>query len=218
MQKREIRFSVIGKVLTAFLCLSIFLIGLLLCIKPVSVNVIRQAFIDDAVRFRVNDVIYDEYPDLEIDSLIVIDEEVGNSPQLNLVVAKYLDALGKFIGDGEEFISSSTSKNFEEMNLEIIHTLEDELGYEIIETKQEEIMYGLNNVELQVTGILADLPYYIGNFGSLALTAIKFYGILTSKLLLVTMILLTGGLGSCIIFYTKTEAEMVANYRCYQYH
>ncbi len=207
MQKREIRFSVIGKVLIAFLFLSIFLIGLLLCIKPVSVTVIRQAFIDDAVRLRVNNVIYNEYPDLEIDSLIVIDEEVRNNSQLDLVVVKYLDALAKLIGGGEEFMLPSTGKNFEEMNLEIIHILEDELGHELTETKQEKIIYGLNNVELQVTDILVDLPYYIGNFGSLALTAVKFYGILTSKLLLVTMILLTGALEVALYFSRRQKQK-----------
>lgn len=194
-----------GKVLTAFLCLFIFLIGFLLCIKPVSSTVIRQAFIDDAVRLRVNDVIYDAYPDMEIDSLIVIDEVVRNSSQLDLIVAKYLDALVKFVDNGADFMVPSTNKNFEEMNREIIHTLEEELDNEIIETKREKIMYGLNNVEWQVTDILVGLPNYIGNFGSLAITAVKLYGILTSKLLLITLVLLTTGFGISLYFIRKQK-------------
>ena len=194
-----------GKVLIAFLCLSIFLIGFLLCIKPVSSTVIRQAFIDDAVRLRVNDVIYNEYPDIEIDSAMTIDEVVRSSPQLDLIVAKYLDALVKVVDNEEDFMILSTSKNFEEMNWEIIHTLEEEFGHEITESKQEKIMYGLKNAERQVTDILADLPNYIENFGSLALTAVKLYGILTSKLLLVTLVLITVGLGIALYFVRKQK-------------
>ena len=131
MEKTEIKFPIMGKVLIAFLCLSIFLIGFLLCIKPVSSTVIRQAFIDDAVRLRVNDVIYNEYPDIEIDSAMTIDDVVRSSSQLDLIVAKYLDALVKVVDNEEDFIILNTSKNFEEMNWEIIHTLEEELGIEI---------------------------------------------------------------------------------------
>ncbi len=205
MEKTEIKFPIMGKVLIAFLCLSIFLIGFLLCIKPVSSTVIRQAFIDDAVRLRVNDVIYNEYPDIEIDSAMTIDDVVRSSSQLDLIVAKYLDALVKVVDNEEDFIILNTSKNFEEMNWEIIHTLEEELGIEITEVKQEKIMYGLNNVERQVTDILADIPNYIGNFGSLALTTVKLYGILTSKLLLTILALITIGLGIALYFVRKQK-------------
>lgn len=190
MKSKERKTGRIEKLLIFSLFMLIFILGIILSIEPVTISLVRQTFINQAVVSRVNDVIFTEYPNMTVEDLITLNKGIEKNKNLDLITSKYLNSIVTYVSGGLAYEEPDIHKNFQELNKDILNSLEGKLSYEITETNKENLHIGLKQVEGQITNILNDLPNFINNFDSYLILLLKVYGLLISKLLLIGLLLL----------------------------
>ena len=201
MEIQKIRLSGLGRFLALIYTLALLGCGILFCVKPVSGAVIQEAFLTDAVRLRVNDPIWAQYPELSIDDLTKIEQTIRESRQMRIAAEKYLDMLASSLGThAAAFTPPDTGPEFQKLNAEIISTLEKCLGHSLSDTARDTLIEGLLDAEKDTTDILDALPDYFYGFGTLGFLALRVYGICTSLPALLSAVLVVLLLGLLLFF------------------
>lgn len=182
--------------------LFLFLLGIVVCVKPTCARVVHEAFLGRAVALRANDAIWEWYPDVDenLDWAIQLQEKVTDHRQLDRIAAKYLDALADYYQVEERnlegiFEDPDVSENLEALNQDIIKELETKFGPVLNTAEKERFWEELYEAEYPVVEILNELPYFIRNFGDLAWTALGLYAVLTSLSLPLVLVLILAALG-----------------------
>lgn len=183
--------------------------GAAVCIKPTCARVVHEAFLGRTVALRANDVIWEWYPELDIDKGVELQEMVQGHGQLDCVAAEYLDALAKYRRMGEAFEAPDIRENLNALNRDIVRETASESGGELSADAQEQFMEELYKAEYPVIEILDELPYYIRNFGVLAWTALGLYGVLTSWQFLALLALFLLGLGFWMYRAEREKADLL---------
>lgn len=168
--------------------------GLIFCVKPLCSSAVREAFVGNAIRLRIFDPINEICPGLDLDYAIELDKMVRAHHELDKVSEKYLASIAEAVSSGREIEIPDIRKNLERLNEDILAELKNMTGSDAVEQNRERLMEGLYDAEKDVTDILAELPFFIENFGGEAIGALRIYRIVTSGWIQALMILLTGGL------------------------
>ena len=178
-------------VLILFSCILFVLVGAS-CIRPVATNLVRDAYIGSAFSFRLNDVIDQACPEMEIDKTIELQELVEEHPQLNKVVHQYLCAYADWLqGDRDAVYDVDSEKAFTKLNREIVAETKQRNPESELAIGEEEFIAEISQAEAEVENILQNqIPYYLQNYGRPAITAIKIYRGWTSIWLYVAFVLI----------------------------
>ena len=80
--------SFVSKLLSVLFGIILFLLVGISCVKPIATSLIRDAYVGSAFSFRINDVIHEACPEMELDSAIELQEFVEKHPRLNQVIHK----------------------------------------------------------------------------------------------------------------------------------
>lgn len=198
-----------GKKAAAVLLFVVLLLaGGTICIKPMCADVVKRAFLSRAVALRANEVLWDWYSDEELDRAIRIQKMIMDHKQLNLIAAKYLDALADYQGAGRDFREPDISGSLEKMNESVLRELESEFGEKMTQEGRTAFLKELYETEQEAVDRLNELPFYIGNFGEPARLALRFYRVWTSRLFFLALMALAAGLG----FYTFRREEEITKW------
>lgn len=195
--------------LSFLFALLLLLSGLLFCIRPVCAGLVREAFIGRAVALRMNDVIFQYFPDMDIEAGIAIQETMEQHRQLDRITADYLDALADCGGSAEAWRSPDVSKAFEKLSQDVILALQQKGGCAISPELETQLLTQFREKQAAVLSILEELPYLTGLFRGPAGAALTLYRILTSVPFAAAVLLLTAGTGALLYVRRKENAEWV---------
>ena len=162
------------------ICLFIF-VGIN-CMKAVSIDLIKEAFIGSAFSFRINDVISEASPEMNINDAIDLQELMEEHSKLDKVIHQYLCAYGKYLnGDYQVFDTLNNEKSFQKMNQDILKETKKRTPENTLTMSDREFLAKIRLAEEEVELILQDMiPNNLQNFGKLAIFAINLYSFATS--------------------------------------
>lgn len=169
-------------VYSLFLGVCLFIFVGISCMKAVSIGLIREAFISSAFSFRINGVICEASPEIDINDAIELQELMEKHPQLNKIIHNYLHAYAKYLdGDYDIFGTLDHEKAFQKMNREILNETKKRNPDKTLTISDEEFLAKARVAEAEVELILQDeIPYNLQNFGEMAILAINIYSVMTS--------------------------------------
>lgn len=195
------------------ICLFLF-IGIN-CIRPITINVVREAFIGSAFSFRINDVIHEAYPAMDTQERIELQQFMEKHPQLGNIIHRYLYAYADYLaGDAEALEMMDNGQAFRKMNQEILKEAQKRGASHTMEISEEEFWKKAGEAEANMEAILREtIPQYLSNYGELADLAMRIYPILTS--LWLQAALLAALLVSAIVIYRKAEGNKALLWRLF---
>lgn len=193
------------------ICLFIF-IGIN-CIKGVSIDVIKEAFIGRAFSFRINDVIWEACPQMDIDTAIELQEMMQEHQQLDRIIHRYLCAYSDYLkGDVGVLQKIDNESAFGRMNQEILRETKKLNPSENMTISDDEFLTEVRLAEEEVETILRDeVPGHLQNFGELAILAINMYALFTSIGVQLILLLIMLSLIIYILIKASDDKKVVLN-------
>ena len=168
-----------GIFLSLLLALVLMLGGISLCLKPICAKLIRDNGIGRAVALRINDVLYEHFPQaISIDNAAEIQNRMEKHPALAKISVKYLDAFANGTFSAE---FPDTSAEYDVFNEEILDDLETALGFPLDLSVRQTMEQELQEKEAVVADMLFSLfSSFDRHFGRFASIALRLYGSYTS--------------------------------------
>ena len=132
-QGKVILFDIIVGVVVCLMCISF-------STKDMIVQTVNEGAIGHAVAIRIMDVVDEAFPDTPIDTLVDIQEALGNSEALDTITGKYIDAMSDAISNNQVPQYPDISNDLVTLANETINTIENHLNIEISESQQQVIL------------------------------------------------------------------------------
>ena len=132
-QGKVILFDIIVGVVVCLMCISF-------SAKDMIVQTVNEGAIGHAVAIRIMDVVDEAFPDTPIDTLVDIQEALGNSEALDTITGKYIDAMSDAISNNQVPQYPDISNDLVTLANETINTIENYLNIEISESQQQVIL------------------------------------------------------------------------------
>ena len=132
-QGKVILFDIIVGVVVCLMCISF-------SVKDMIVQTVNEGAIGHAVAIRIMDVVDEAFPDTPIDTLVDIQEALGNSEALDTITGKYIDAMSDAISNNQVPQYPDISNDLVTLANETINTIENHLNIEISESQQQVIL------------------------------------------------------------------------------
>lgn len=132
-QGKVILFDIIVGVIVCLMCISF-------SAKDMIVQTVNEGAIGHAVAIRIMDVVDEAFPDTPIDTLVDIQEALGNSEALDTITGKYIDAMSDAISNNQVPQYPDISNDLVTLANETIHTIENHLNIEMNESQQQVIL------------------------------------------------------------------------------
>ena len=132
-QGKVILFDIIVGVIVCLMCISF-------SAKDMIVQTVNEGAIGRAVAIRIMDVVDEAFPDTPIDTLVDIQEALGNSEALDTITGKYIDAMSDAISNNQVPQYPDISNDLVTLANETINTIENHLNIEINESQQQVIL------------------------------------------------------------------------------
>lgn len=132
-QGKVILFDIIVGVVACLMCISF-------SAKDMIVQTVNEGAIGHAVAIRIMDVVDEAFPDTPIDTLVDIQEALGNSEALDTITGKYIDAMSDAISNNQVPQYPDISNDLVTLANETINTIENHLNIEISESQQQVIL------------------------------------------------------------------------------
>lgn len=132
-QGKVILFDIIVGVVVCLMCISF-------SAKDMIVQTVNEGAIGHAVAIRIMDVVDEAFPDTPIDTLVDIQEALGNSEALDTITGKYIDAMSDAISNNQVPQYPDISNDLVTLVNETINTIENHLNIEISESQQQVIL------------------------------------------------------------------------------
>ena len=132
-QGKVILFDIIVGVIVCLMCISF-------SAKDMIVQTVNEGAIGHAVAIRIMDVVDEAFPDTPIDTLVDIQEALGNSEALDTITGKYIDAMSDAISNNQVPQYPDISNDLVTLAHETINTIENHLNIEISESQQQVIL------------------------------------------------------------------------------
>ena len=132
-QGKVILFDIIVGVIVCLMCISF-------SAKDMIVQTVNEGAIGHAVAIRIMDVVDEAFPDTPIDTLVDIQEALGNSKALDTITGKYIDAMSDAISNNRVPQYPDISNDLVTLANETINTIENHLNIEINESQQQVIL------------------------------------------------------------------------------
>ncbi len=132
-QGKVILFDIIVGVIVCLMCISF-------SVKDMIVQTVNEGAIGHAVAIRIMDVVDEVFPDTPIDTLVDIQEALGNSEALDTITGKYIDAMSNAISNNQVPQYPDISNDLVTLANETINTIENHLNIEISESQQQVIL------------------------------------------------------------------------------
>lgn len=132
-QGKVILFDIIVGVVVCLMCISF-------SAKDMIVQTVNEGAVGHAVAIRIMDVVDEGFPDTPIDTLVDIQEALGNSEALDTITGKYIDAMSDAISNNQVPQYPDISNNLVTLANETINTIENHLNIEISESQQQVIL------------------------------------------------------------------------------
>lgn len=126
-QGKVILFDIIVGVIVCLMCISF-------SVKDMIVQTVNEGAIGHAVAIRIMDVVDEVFPDTPIDTLVDIQEALGNSEALDTITGKYIDAMSNAISNNQVPQYPDISNDLVTLANETINTIENHLNIEISES------------------------------------------------------------------------------------
>ena len=132
-QGKVILFDIIVGVIVCLMCVSF-------STKDMIIQTVNEGAIGHAVAIRIMDVVDEAFPDTPIDTLVDIQEALGNSEALDTITGKYIDAMSDAISNNQVPQYPDISNDLVTLANETINTIENHLNIEISESQQQVIL------------------------------------------------------------------------------
>ena len=132
-QGKVILIDIIVGVIVCLMCISF-------SAKDMIVQTVNEGAIGHAVAIRIMDVVDEAFPDTPIDTLVDIQEALGNSEALDTITGKYIDAMSNDISNNQVPQYHDISNDLVTLANEMINTIENHLNIEISESQQQVIL------------------------------------------------------------------------------
>ena len=132
-QGKVILFDIIVGVVVCLMCISF-------SAKDMIIQTVNEGAIGQAVAIRIMDVVDEAFPDTPIDTLVDIQEALGNSEALDTITGKYIDAMSDAISNNQVPQYPDISNDLVTLANETINTIENHLNIEISESQQQVIL------------------------------------------------------------------------------
>jgi len=132
-QGKVILFYIIVGIVVCLMCISF-------SAKDMIVQTVNEGAIGHAVAIRIMDVVDEAFPDTPIDTLVDIQEALGNSEALDTITGKYIDAMSDAISNNQVPQYPDISNDLVTLANETINTIENHLNIEISESQQQVIL------------------------------------------------------------------------------
>ena len=132
-QGKVILFDIIVGVIVCLMCISF-------SAKDMIIQTVNEGAIGQAVAIRIMDVVDEAFPDTPIDTLVDIQEALGNSEALDTITGKYIDAMSDAISNNQVPQYPDISNDLVTLANETINTIENHLNIEISESQQQVIL------------------------------------------------------------------------------
>lgn len=132
-QGKVILFDIIVGIVVCLMCISF-------SAKDMIVQTVNEGAIGHAVAIRIMDVVDEAFPDTPIDTLVDIQEALGNSEALDTIAGKYIDAMSDAISNNQVPQYPDISNDLVTLANETINTIENHLNIEISESQQQVIL------------------------------------------------------------------------------
>lgn len=132
-QGKVILFDIIVGVIVCLICISF-------SAKDMIAQTVNEGAIGHAVAIRIMDVVDEAFPDTPIDTLVDIQEALGNSEALDTITGKYIDAMSDAISNNQVPQYPDISNDLVTLANETINTIENHLNIEISESQQQVIL------------------------------------------------------------------------------
>lgn len=132
-QGKVILFDIIVGVVVCLMCISF-------SAKDMIIQTVNEGAIGHAVAIRIMDVVDEDFPDTPIDTLVDIQEALGNSKALDTITGKYIDAMSDAISNNQVPQYPDISNDLVTLAHETINTIENHLNIEISESQQQVIL------------------------------------------------------------------------------
>ena len=132
-QGKVILFDIIVGVVACLMCISF-------SAKDMIVQTVNEGAIGHAVAIRIMDVVDEAFPDTPIDTLVDIQEALGNSEALDTITGKYIDAMSDAISNNQVPQYPDISNDLVTLANETINTIENHLNIEISKSQQQVIL------------------------------------------------------------------------------
>lgn len=132
-QGKVILFDIIVGVVVCLMCISF-------SAKDMIIQTVNEGAIGHAVAIRIMDVVDEDFPDTPIDTLVDIQEALGNSKALDTITGKYIDAMSNAISNNQVPQYPDISNDLVILANETINTIENHLNIEISESQQQVIL------------------------------------------------------------------------------
>ena len=132
-QGKVILFDIIVGVIVCLMCISF-------SAKDMIVQTVNEGAIGHAVAIRIMDVVDEAFPDTPIDTLVDIQEALGNSEVLDTITGMYIDAMSDAISNNQVPQYPDISNDLVTLANETINTIENHLNIEISESQQQVIL------------------------------------------------------------------------------
>ena len=132
-QGKVILFDIIVGVVVCLMCISF-------SAKDMIIQTVNEGAIGHAVAIRIMDVVDEAFPDTPIDTLVDIQEALGNSEALDTITGKYIDAMSDAISNNQVPQYPDISNDLVTLANETINTIENHLNIEISESQQQVIL------------------------------------------------------------------------------
>lgn len=132
-QGKVILFDIIVGVVVCLMCISF-------SAKDMIIQTVNEGAIGHAVTIRIMDVVDEAFPDTPIDTLVDIQEALGNSEALDTITGKYIDAMSDAISNNQVPQYPDISNDLVTLANETINTIENHLNIEISESQQQVIL------------------------------------------------------------------------------
>lgn len=132
-QGKVILFDIIVGVVVCLMCISF-------STKDMIIQTVNEGAIGHAVAIRIMDVVDEAFPDTPIDTLVDIQEALGNSEALDTITGKYIDAMSDAISNNQVPQYPDISNDLVTLANETINTIENHLNIEISESQQQVIL------------------------------------------------------------------------------
>ncbi|OUP99914.1 hypothetical protein [Thomasclavelia spiroformis] len=132
-QGKVILFDIIVGAIVCLMCISF-------SAKDMIVQTVNEGAIGHAVAIRIMDVVDEAFPDTSIDTLVDIQEALGNSEALDTITGKYIDAMSDAISNNQVPQYPDISNDLVTLANETINTIENHLNIEISKSQQQVIL------------------------------------------------------------------------------
>ena len=155
-QGKVILFDIIVGVVVCLMCISF-------SAKDMIIQTVNEGAIGQAVAIRIMDVVDEAFPDTPIDTLVDIQEALGNSEALDTITGKYIDAMSDAISNNQVPQYPDISNDLVTLANETINTIENHLNIEISESQQQVILSQLLEKSQDIESSIQTCTYSLIN-------------------------------------------------------